>query len=115
LAPQESKIPKEPKQRKDRKKKLAKKDKEGRESKKIPSDATVHTLAKAIWTEIKLHADGGKEKKSAEQRSELWENDKKEYVKLARKVVNRLGRRADKNKNRGEGRAKRIERGGVEA
>ena len=88
---------KEPKQRKDRGAKI----KKGTPV-KFPADATIATLARAIWSEQKSKAAGGKEKISKEQRIENWKKDQKEYKQLARRVVVRLTRRAGrKDKVRG--------------
>jgi hypothetical protein len=47
--------------------------------------------------EFKLSAgDENKEKIPGDKRNELWKQDKKEYLRLARKVVNRLGRLSGK-------------------
>ena len=62
--------------------------------KKVPADITVPALAKAMWTELKLKAEGGKERVLPEQRAEAWKRDQKEYKQVARRVVARLTRRA---------------------
>src|SRR5262245_56177192 len=68
-----------------------------REAIAIPPDATIQTLAKAIWMEIGLREGSeGQANAPATKRSELWKRDKKEYLKLARKVVGRVGRLANR-------------------
>ena len=83
----ETKQPKQPK---------AKAAGDRRGPKKIPADITVPVLARAMWTELKLKAEGGKEKLPREERVEAWKKDQKEYKRMARRVVARLARRAGK-------------------
>jgi hypothetical protein len=90
--------------------KAAKEKKEPRERKTIPANTDVISLAKAMWTELKVNASGDKEKVAGDKRTELWKTDKREYMKLARKVVNRLSRRSGRPKKRGE---KSAEAGGA--
>jgi hypothetical protein len=113
VEPTESKQAKEPK--KNRKEKEGKKKKGRHEAGTIPSDTTVSGLAKAIWTEVKLRPAGSEGKSSSEKRTQLWKSDKKEYVKIARKVISRLGRKATKGEGGGKKGEKKGEKRGKKA